>query len=56
MECPNCEGMMHYDGVFWECFECGETIEEDYDPLDDYDYDLLDMIQSDKGEGKWTSN
>jgi len=32
MDCPNCDGMMHYDGEMWECFECGETlVEEDYD-------------------------
>jgi hypothetical protein len=35
MECPNCEGMMHYDGEMWECFECGETLVEDREFCDE---------------------
>lgn len=32
-ECPNCDGIMYWDGD-WMCSNCGETIESDEDDYD----------------------
>lgn len=37
-DCPECDGIMYWDGV-WECSNCGHTInsgEDDYDSILEY--------------------
>ena len=35
--CPNCDGIMYWDenSEYWECSNCGDTIETDEDDYDD---------------------